>query len=680
MSPDPIPLEQDSEETSAWICDLRGSPNDDTDLPPGVFGKPRSQPLQRRAPRLKPPRPEVVSPEPADPQAGGANGGASGAGGSRPSSGGYFNKPAPKAKQHVQDKGSCFADPNDRGRATPEHGLSDESRCESDVRLPPIRGARGRAPCVSKDHGPPRRGRAASQPPVDADGHGNRRSSKKHSQAKRPQSVSAGQGGGEDEEKCGRQMFDKNTLRTMNRDLFMTAIRVFRQERGLRDGVNNMDQPTSGLLTQKKGVRVFLRKRPIFEKEEKLRGDYDVTSTMQDCPSTVLIHNCLFQADLKTPYISHLSYEFDSIFHEKAENTEVYKVSASEMVRSVVDGGISTMFMFGQTGSGKTYTMSAIQEFAAQDLFEGASRKEPWLSMQFVELRGNRCFDLLAPNTESRKNSRPELRLRDQGDGSFAAEGAVDLFPKTPEELCAMMQMAHSRRATSATDANSVSSRSHAVCTLRLFQSDGQLMLVDCAGTERRKDSMYHSKERQQEGAEINASLHALKECVRLLSTQQKVPSHAYRASSLTKILADAFTRNSNDVRLAVICTASPCATDTEHTVATLRMGMALGGRGNEQEEKQLLSELLRERRGPRLVHPKQWSPEQVYEWVDGLCDGSFEDIASQLPSNFTGQMLVRLSEGRCVQLCGGNDRRGRHFFDLLHQEIHRVDSSRKGR
>ena len=54
--------------------------------------------------------------------------------------------------------------------------------------------------------------------------------------------------------------------------------------------------------------------------------------------------------------------------------------------------------------------------------------------------------------------------------------------------------MAQSRRVTCATDANAVSSRSHAVCILRL-ESGGQLMLVDCAGSERKKDSMYHSKE-----------------------------------------------------------------------------------------------------------------------------------------------------------------------------------------
>jgi len=239
------------------------------------------------------------------------------------------------------------------------------------------------------------------------------------------------------------------------------------------------------------------------------------------------------------------------------------------------------------------------------------------------------------------------------------------------------MQMAQSRRATSATDANAVSSRSHAVCTLRLLQSEGQLMLVDCAGTERKKDSMYHSKERQQEGAEINASLHALKECIRHLTTQQRVPGHAYRQSSLTKVLADAFARGPKAC-LAVICTASPCATDTEHTISTMRMGVQLGNKGQEKEEKQNLSDFLRAQR-PRLVHPKQWTPDQVFEWLNALNGGLFQDAADALPSGCTGQMLVRLTENRCVQLCNSNERKGRRLFDLLHQEIQRVEASRRG-
>jgi len=236
--------------------------------------------------------------------------------------------------------------------------------------------------------------------------------------------------------------------------------------------------------------------------------------------------------------------------------------------------------------------------------------------------------------------------------------------------------MAQSRRATSATDANSVSSRSHSVCTIQLFQSDGQLMLVDCAGTERRKDSMFHSKERQQEGAEINASLHALKECIRYFTKENRVPSHAYRASSLTKILAEAFIRGAA-AKLAVVCTVSPCATDTEHTLATMRMGMALGGRGSEKEEKQMVLDLMAKKE--RVQHPKQWDPEQVFEWLDALQGGKFRDVADAVPRDFTGQMLVRLAEARCVQRCGGSERRGRQLFDAIHKEMQRAEASRRG-
>lgn len=147
------------------------------------------------------------------------------------------------------------------------------------------------------------------------------------------------------------------------------------------------------------------------------------------------------------------------------------------------------------------------------------------------------------------------------------------MCPASAEDLSTWLRRAHACRATSATEANDVSSRSHAVCVLRL-RSGGQLLLVDCAGTERRKDAMYHSKERQQEGAEINASLHALKECIRHFTKEGVVPSHVLRASALTKVLAESFVRP-RAARLAVVCTVSPCGSDTEHSLSTLRTGAA---------------------------------------------------------------------------------------------------------
>jgi len=417
-------------------------------------------------------------------------------------------------------------------------------------------------------------------------------------------------------------------------------------------------------------IRVSVRKRPLFEKES--QDDFDVVTV---CPgkfasTELVLHNCLFQADLKTPFIQHLGFEYDHVFPETTDNSDVYRITASEMVKKCREGGLSTLFMFGQTGSGKTHTMSGIEELAARDLFEGASLDRPWLTLQFVELRGNHCFDLLAPGP---KLKRPELRLREQADGSYDVDGSYQAVPKSPEELQAMMRLAHSRRATSVTDANAVSSRSHAVCTVSMSSSQGKLMLVDCAGSERKKDSMHHTKERQLEGAEINASLHALKECIRYKSARQNVPSHAYRGSSLTKVLADSF-RHADRSHVSILCTVSPCASDTEHTLSTLRTGASLSCYQGicERENKECLKGAMSANQAPRELHPRQWPPERVQAWFGEVANGQFREARAALPSNFTGQMFVRLTEPRCVQLCGENKQRGRSLYEHLRRELQR--------
>ena len=120
-----------------------------------------------------------------------------------------------------------------------------------------------------------------------------------------------------------------------------------------------------------------MRKRPISEKESEVRGDYDAVTVVPRKPACkeVVLHNCQFQADLKTPFVTHTHFCFDCVFPEQASNEEVYAQTAEPLVQIALNGGIATMFMFGQTGSGKTFTMTAIEEFAARDMF--ASATEP---------------------------------------------------------------------------------------------------------------------------------------------------------------------------------------------------------------------------------------------------------------------------------------------------------------
>jgi len=112
----------------------------------------------------------------------------------------------------------------------------------------------------------------------------------------------------------------------------------------------------------------------------------------------------------------------------------------------------------------------------------------------------------------------------------------------------------------------------------------GRLTLVDCAGSEWAADSAAHCRERQREGAEINTSLHALKNCVRAFAERARSGRAArmpFRDALLTRLLADSF---GDSCQLAVLGCVSPASAATEHSLSTLRTVMELAGGGEEAQ------------------------------------------------------------------------------------------------
>ncbi|KAF4717371.1 hypothetical protein FOZ63_010584, partial [Perkinsus olseni] len=202
-------------------------------------------------------------------------------------------------------------------------------------------------------------------------------------------------------------------------------------------------------------------------------------------------------------------------------------------------------------------------------------------------------------------------------------EGAESVPVDDADRLIEIARQSHTRRKTETTGANDVSSRSHAVCRITITKpggsGTGSLVLVDCAGTERRKDSFYHDKIRQQEGAEINASLHALKECIRYRMLRQNNTGVAvekegstfvpFRASALTRVLAEGFVRP--DALLHVMATISPCATDIEHSISTLKAVSMLSGKEDALTEVRQ-TELFPIVKKELPKHPKHWDEEEV--------------------------------------------------------------------
>eukprot|EP00929_Paragymnodinium_shiwhaense_P108032 TRINITY_DN74369_c0_g1_i1.p1 TRINITY_DN74369_c0_g1~~TRINITY_DN74369_c0_g1_i1.p1 ORF type:complete len:782 (+),score=82.66 TRINITY_DN74369_c0_g1_i1:69-2414(+) len=375
--------------------------------------------------------------------------------------------------------------------------------------------------------------------------------------------------------------YDKRTLRRMHRDPFVDAIRDWKGQHkspGVKPPASNPCQ-------------VFVRARPLFD-HERQQGEFEAVSAYEDWGELV-IHNCLLHSDLVRMYINHHGFGFTRVFGPAATNESVYAECGGPLVSHALGGQLATLFMFGQTGSGKTYTMDAILRSASCDIFRLPSAVEgkAQVRIKAFEILGRKCIDLLA-------DERVELRLMEDEDGQTNVVGATELLARTTEECRRTVLEALSGRTTAGHGRNDESSRSHCICIIQLPSPGGSLVLVDCAGTERRQDTEQHSSERVRESADINSSLHCLKECIRRwqfremrgcssrsklgasfleeeledgLGDERKRPQVRvpYRNSQLTRVLHESFTRQGS--RLFAIGTVSPATLDSEHSLATLR-------------------------------------------------------------------------------------------------------------
>ena len=151
-------------------------------------------------------------------------------------------------------------------------------------------------------------------------------------------------------------------------------------------------------------------------------------------------------------------------------------------------------------------------------------------------------FDLL--------NDKAKLRVLEDGKQQVQVVGLTERPVESMEDVLKLIQHGNSIRTSGTTSANNHSSRSHAVfqIILRTRQSGvppercrlyGKFSLIDLAGNERGADTSSSDRNTRMEGAEINKSLLALKECIRALG--RKGAHLPFRASKLTQVLRDSF-------------------------------------------------------------------------------------------------------------------------------------------
>ncbi|KAJ7335143.1 hypothetical protein JRQ81_013084 [Phrynocephalus forsythii] len=320
--------------------------------------------------------------------------------------------------------------------------------------------------------------------------------------------------------------------------------------------------------TEMEKIRVCVRKRPLGLREER-RGELNVV-TVED-KDTLLLHEKKEAVDLTQYILQHVFY-FDEVFGEACSNQDVYMKTAHPLIQHIFNGGNATCFAYGQTGAGKTYTMIGTHQnpglyaLAAKDIFRQLeapqTRKDLHVWISFYEIYCGQLYDLL--------NGRKRLFAREDSKHVVQIVGLREIQVNSVNLLLEVILKGGKERSTGATGVNSDSSRSHAIIQIQIKDSAnrvfGRISFIDLAGSERAADARDSDRQTKMEGAEINQSLLALKECIRALD--QDHAHTPFRQSKLTQVLKDSFVGNS---KTCMIANVSPSHVATEHTLNTLR-------------------------------------------------------------------------------------------------------------
>ncbi|KAF1916479.1 P-loop containing nucleoside triphosphate hydrolase protein [Ampelomyces quisqualis] len=279
------------------------------------------------------------------------------------------------------------------------------------------------------------------------------------------------------------------------------------------------------------------------------------------------------------PCLKSFNYQVDRLFGSESTTEEIYEDLAADLVQFAWDGGIATLFAYGQTGSGKTFTISRLEELVAETLMNGSMKGEREIHMTMIDLAGNSAFDLLT--------ERAPISLLEDSSGVTRMLGAAEIQVHNTTEMMDLIERAASFRRTASTLKNNASSRSHAICRIRIHSpptaTDGTLYLIDLAGSEDARDTALHGADRMRETRDINISLSALKDCIRgkaLVDSRhsgQGIPHIPFRRSALTRVLKHALDpEGTQPCKTAVLACVNPSLADVAPSKNTLRFAEML--------------------------------------------------------------------------------------------------------
>jgi len=376
-------------------------------------------------------------------------------------------------------------------------------------------------------------------------------------------------------------------------------------------------------------IKVYLRLRPKNKLETMKRG--------KDC---IELHEDPKIVTVDSPRLGEHKFTFDQVFDEFSTQEEVYRESVSVIPPKLLQGIDSTLLAYGQSGSGKTHTLLgegrgvelttlATNPDASDDDY-GAADSSSHLHREVLDpkLHPNQTagmiprlvahlFDLLCESTSNDSSVEFSIRcsyveiylekmtdlLQPGGDetGVWVGEstfsgsgseacivGATELCCVCPEDVYTILARGQAMRTKAAKDKSNDSSRSHAIFTLHLEQTNkvtgelnrSKLQIFDLAGSQSIPNSKSLSKSSavDAERTMVNASLASFHRLIQTTIKHQK-DERKSKASSYSKhIISDALSKVSKilepsvggNTYTAMICTGSPSSYSIDETIQTI--------------------------------------------------------------------------------------------------------------
>lgn len=119
-------------------------------------------------------------------------------------------------------------------------------------------------------------------------------------------------------------------------------------------------------------------------------------------------------------------FAYDAVFEGSASNGDVHARVVAPMVAEALLGKNATFFAYGQTGSGKTFTMDAMMDLTADQIFssiQATPAREFLLKLSAVEVYNEAVHDLLRPPTEAHREA---LDLREDARKKIIVKSLIE--------------------------------------------------------------------------------------------------------------------------------------------------------------------------------------------------------------------------------------------------------------